>query len=53
MVAIKVVQRAKMTSKLLENLEAEITILKAIHHPNIVGLEDCLVRPARPVNTSA
>jgi serine/threonine-protein kinase ULK/ATG1 len=52
-VAIKVVQRAKMTSKLLENLEAEITILKAIHHPNIVGLEDCLVRPARPVNTSA
>lgn len=44
-VAIKVVQRAKMTSKLLENLEAEIMILKAIHHPNIVGLEDCLVRP--------
>jgi serine/threonine-protein kinase ULK/ATG1 len=32
-----------MTSKLLENLEAEIAILKAIDHPNIVGLEDCLV----------
>ncbi|CED82805.1 ulk ulk protein kinase [Phaffia rhodozyma] len=41
-VAIKVVQRNKMTSKLLENLEAEIAILKAIHHPHIVGLEDCL-----------
>ncbi|PWN52498.1 kinase-like protein [Violaceomyces palustris] len=41
-VAIKVVTRKKLTAKLLDNLEGEIAILKAINHPNIVELKDCL-----------
>ena len=41
--AIKVVSRQKLTAKLLENLEGEINILKAITHPHIVSLEDCFV----------
>ncbi|SOV09870.1 Serine/threonine-protein kinase ATG1 [Ustilago sp. UG-2017a] len=41
-VAIKIVIRKKLTPKLLDNLEGEIAILKAIHHPNIVELKDCL-----------
>ncbi|GAK68470.1 serine/threonine kinase [Moesziomyces antarcticus] len=41
-VAIKIVTRKKLTPKLLENLEGEIAILKAIHHPNIVELKECL-----------
>lgn len=45
-VAIKAVVRSKLTSKLLENLESEISILKRIRHPHIVELKDCLVRPA-------
>ncbi|RSH93147.1 Serine/threonine-protein kinase [Saitozyma podzolica] len=40
-VAIKAVSRQKLTTKLLENLESEINILKAISHRNIVSLEDC------------
>ncbi|ORY34580.1 hypothetical protein BCR39DRAFT_116114 [Naematelia encephala] len=40
-IAIKTVLRQKLTSKLLENLESEINILKVIHNRNIVGLEDC------------
>lgn len=35
--------RQKLTAKLLENLESEINILKAISHRNIVSLEDCFV----------
>lgn len=42
--AIKAVSRQKLTTKLLENLESEINILKAISHRNIVSLEDCFVR---------
>lgn len=41
--AIKAVSRQKLTTKLLENLESEINILKAISHRNIVSLEDCFV----------
>ena len=41
-VAIKVVTRKKLTPKLLDNLEGEIAILKAINHPNIVELKECL-----------
>ncbi|KIS65660.1 serine/threonine protein kinase ATG1 [Mycosarcoma maydis] len=41
-VAIKIVIRKKLTPKLLDNLEGEIAILKAIHHPNIVELKECL-----------
>lgn len=41
-VAIKIVIRKKLTPKLLDNLEGEIAILKAIQHPNIVELKDCL-----------
>jgi serine/threonine-protein kinase ULK/ATG1 len=44
-VAIKSVIRSKLTTKLLENLESEISILKRITHRNIVELKDCLVRP--------
>ncbi|KAK4686792.1 serine/threonine-protein kinase ULK2, partial [Tremellales sp. Uapishka_1] len=40
-VAIKAVSRQKLTSKLLENLETEINILKAINHRNVVSLQDC------------
>jgi len=32
-----------LTPKLLENLEGEISILKAISHRHIVELEDCIV----------
>ncbi|BFZ53244.1 Serine/threonine-protein kinase [Savitreella phatthalungensis] len=39
-VAIKAVLRSKLTKKLLENLESEISILKAIRHPHIVSLLD-------------
>ncbi|KAK9708573.1 Serine/threonine-protein kinase, variant 3 [Basidiobolus ranarum] len=42
LVAIKSVLRSKLTRKLLESLESEISILKGIHHPNIVGLVDCV-----------
>ncbi|KAI9309221.1 kinase-like domain-containing protein [Cunninghamella echinulata] len=41
LVAIKSVLRSKLTKKLLENLESEITILKAIRHDHIVGLSEC------------
>ncbi|KAN0064114.1 Serine/threonine-protein kinase [Thecaphora frezii] len=41
-VAIKIVTRKKLTAKLLDNLEGEIAILKAINHPNIVELKECL-----------
>ncbi|KAK8849798.1 hypothetical protein IAR55_005134 [Kwoniella newhampshirensis] len=40
-IAIKAVSRQKLTTKLLENLESEINILKVIHHRHIVALEDC------------
>jgi len=42
-IAIKAVSRQKLTTKLLENLESEINILKVISHRNVVSLEDCFV----------
>ena len=39
-VAVKSVSRSKLTKKLLENLESEISILKGIRHPHIVSLLD-------------
>jgi serine/threonine protein kinase len=42
-VAVKSVKRSKLTKKLLENLESEISILTAIRHDHIVGLIDCQV----------
>lgn len=39
-VAIKSVSRSKLNKKLLENLESEISILKATRHPHIVTLMD-------------
>jgi hypothetical protein len=52
-VAIKAVSRQKLTSKLLDNLESEINILKAISHRNIVALTDCFVSSfSSPVPTS-
>ncbi|KAI9289116.1 kinase-like domain-containing protein [Umbelopsis sp. AD052] len=39
-VAIKSVLKQKLTRKLFENLESEISILKAIRHDHIVGLID-------------
>lgn len=41
--AVKSVKRSKLTKKLLENLESEISILTAIRHDHIVGLIDCQV----------
>ena len=40
LVAIKAVIRSKLTTKLLENLESEISILKRITHRNIVELKE-------------
>ncbi|KAI8070253.1 kinase-like domain-containing protein [Thamnidium elegans] len=40
-VAVKSVRRSKLTKKLLENLESEISILTAIRHDHIVGLIEC------------
>ncbi|EEB09058.1 ULK/ULK protein kinase Atg1 [Schizosaccharomyces japonicus yFS275] len=40
-VSIKSVLRKKLTKKLLENLESEISILKEIKHVHVVELYDC------------
>lgn len=40
-VAIKIVTRRKLTQKLLENLEGEISILRTVRHVNIVELINC------------
>lgn len=42
LVAVKSVVRSKLSPKLLENLEGEISILKSMRHTNIVDLRDCL-----------
>jgi len=47
-IAIKAVSRQKLTTKLHENLESEINILKVISHRNVVSLEDCFVRRLHP-----
>ncbi|OZJ02513.1 hypothetical protein BZG36_04253 [Bifiguratus adelaidae] len=40
--AVKSVVRSKLTNRLVQNLESEISILKSIHHDHIVGLMDCI-----------
>lgn len=40
--AIKIVNRRKLTAKLLENLEGEISIMRTIRHVHVVELLDCL-----------
>ncbi|PWN41437.1 kinase-like protein [Ceraceosorus guamensis] len=40
--AIKIVSRRKLTTKLLENLEGEISIMRNIRHRHVVELLDCL-----------
>lgn len=42
LVAVKSVVRQKLSPKLLENLEGEISILKSMRHTNIVDLRDCI-----------
>ncbi|KAJ2796273.1 Serine/threonine-protein kinase, partial [Coemansia guatemalensis] len=42
MVAVKSVVRSSLTRRLLENLETEINILRAVKHQSIVELIDCL-----------
>ncbi|EGF99951.1 uncharacterized protein MELLADRAFT_50544, partial [Melampsora larici-populina 98AG31] len=41
-VAIKAVIKGKLTTKLFQNLQDEINILKQIRHGNVVGLVDCI-----------
>ena len=43
-VAIKTVSRSKLTTKLFENLQSEIEILKALSHRHITRLLDIVVR---------
>jgi len=38
--AVKAIVRARLNQKLQQNLEAEITILQTLQHPNIVRLHD-------------
>ncbi|KIW01471.1 uncharacterized protein PV09_07227 [Verruconis gallopava] len=40
-IAIKSVNVKKLTKKLQDNLEAEVRILRDLHHPHIVSLFDC------------
>ena len=47
-VAIKTVSRSKLTTKLFENLQSEIEILKALSHRHITRLLDIVVRPREP-----
>ncbi|WFD31889.1 non-specific serine/threonine protein kinase [Malassezia sp. CBS 17886] len=42
LVAVKSVTRSKLSPKLLENLEGEISILTSMRHSNIVDLRDCI-----------
>jgi serine/threonine-protein kinase ULK2 len=46
-VAIKTISRAILTHKLLENLESEINILKALNYKHITELKDIVVRQLR------
>ena len=41
--AVKVVQRAKLNKKILDALESEIRILRAVQHPHIVQLHEIIV----------
>lgn len=43
--AVKAVQMGKLTRKLRENLQSEISILKSLQHPHIVALFACVETP--------
>lgn len=43
--AVKAVQMSKLTKKLKENLDTEISILKSLQHPHIVALFACIETP--------
>ena len=45
--AIKTVNRSGLSNKLLENLQGEIDILKALSHRHITRLQDIVVCPRR------
>ena len=45
-VAIKAVKRDGLNSKLFENLQSEIQILKSLSHRHITKLIDIVVRPS-------
>ena len=47
-VAVKAVTRNKLTTKLLENLDSEIRLLKGIKQRNVVELIECMVSAPRP-----
>ena len=50
-VAIKTVSRSKLTTKLFENLQSEIEILKALSHRHITRLLDIVVRSTNLLNS--
>ena len=43
-VAIKTVEKTKLTAKLFDNLQSEISILKSLSHRHITKLIDIVVR---------
>jgi serine/threonine protein kinase len=50
-VAIKTVSKSKLTTKLFENLQSEIDILKALSHRHITRLVDIIVRCRNSVSS--
>jgi len=48
-VAVKAISTDKLTKKVLENLESEISILKTFRHKNIVGLQHSVVKTERHI----
>ncbi|KAF2405415.1 kinase-like protein [Trichodelitschia bisporula] len=47
LVAIKSVNVTKLSKKLKDNLDAEVKILRSLHHPHIVALFDCREGPTQ------
>lgn len=47
-VAVKTVEKNKLSAKLFENLRSEISILKSLSHRHITRLIDIVVRPSLP-----
>lgn len=48
-VAVKTVSRKLLTAKLLENLQTEIKILKALNHKHITRLVEIIVSNTSPL----
>ncbi|KAH8088812.1 serine/threonine kinase [Aureococcus anophagefferens] len=46
-VAVKAIERSRLTKKLQENLESEIAILRDFSHPHLVGFVELRKRPAK------